>query len=157
MSVFFNLHFLQNLIYSFLEIFIKNCTNFGCVKKENYMVYEIHTKIARFFFIWPSSTFNYLSRIDGIFVHPNIQESIIHYHTDDCPLYNTDHSMVVCAISRSDFIILKSNATEKRKYLKRKIFQFNRMTDEIWVNYVLKTDELILKSDLHRSPASLNS
>src|SRR6266542_1974518 len=34
MSVFFNLHFLQNLIYPFLEILIKNCTNFGCVKKE---------------------------------------------------------------------------------------------------------------------------
>src|SRR6266540_5636769 len=34
MSVFFNLHFLQNLIYPFLEIFIKNSTNFGVVKKR---------------------------------------------------------------------------------------------------------------------------
>ena len=31
------------------------------------------------------------------------------------------------------------------------------MTYEIWANYVLKTDELILESDLHRLPASLNS
>ena len=31
------------------------------------------------------------------------------------------------------------------------------MTDETWVSYALKTDELILKSDLHRSSASLNS
>ncbi len=69
-----------------------------------------------------SPTFNHVSRIDGIFVHSNIQKSIIHCHTDDCPLYNTDHSIVVCAISRSDFIILTLNATQKRKHLKRKIF-----------------------------------
>ncbi len=65
--------------------------------------------------------------------------------------------MMICAISRSDFIISKSNATQKRKYLKRKIFQFDCMTDESWASYVLKTDELIIESDLHRSPASLNS
>ncbi len=47
----------------------------------------------------PSPTYNHISRIDSIFVHPNIQESIIYYHTDDCPLYNMDHSMVVYAIS----------------------------------------------------------
>ncbi len=105
----------------------------------------------------PSPTFNHISRIDSIFVHPNIQESIIHCHTDDCSLYNTDYSMVVCAISRSDFIISKSNATQKRKHLKRKIFQFDCMTDATWTNYVLKTDELIIESDLHRSSASLNS
>ncbi len=105
----------------------------------------------------PSPTFNHISCIDGIFVHPNIQKSIIHCHTDDCPLYNMDHSIVVCAISRSDFIISKSNATQKRKYLKRKIFQFDCMIDETWASYTLKIDELILKSDLHRSPASLNS
>src|SRR6266540_7212418 len=78
----------------------------------------------------PSPTFNHISHIDGIFIHPSIQESIIHCRTDDCSLYNTDHSMVICAISRSDFIISKSNATQKKKYLKRKIFQFDRMTDE---------------------------
>ncbi len=65
--------------------------------------------------------------------------------------------MVVCAISRSDFIISKSNATQKRKHLKRKIFQFDCMTDETWTSYALKTDELIIESDLHRSSALLNS
>jgi len=102
----------------------------------------------------PSSTFNHIFCIDSIFVHPNIQESIIYCHTDDCPLYNMDHSMVVYAISRSDFIILKSNTTQKRKYLKRKIYQFDHMTDETWA---LKTDKLVLESDLHRLPAPLNS
>ncbi len=105
----------------------------------------------------PSSTFNYISHIDDIFIYPSIQESIIYCHTDDCLLYNMDHSMVVCAIFRSDFIILKSNATQKRKHLKRKIFQFDRMTDETWASYVFKTDELIIESDLHRSSTSLNS
>ena len=65
--------------------------------------------------------------------------------------------MVVCVISRSDFIISKSNTTQKRKCLKRKIFQFDHMTDEIWAVYTLKIDELILKFDLHRLPTSLNS
>ena len=31
------------------------------------------------------------------------------------------------------------------------------MTDEIWASYTLKTDELIIESDLYRSSASLNS
>ncbi len=31
------------------------------------------------------------------------------------------------------------------------------MTDETWASYALKTDELIIESDLHRSSASLNS
>ncbi len=78
----------------------------------------------------PSPIFNHISHINSIFAYSNIQKSIIHCRTDDCSLYNTDHSMVVCAISRSDFIISKSNATQKKKYLKRKIFQFDRMTDE---------------------------
>ncbi len=31
------------------------------------------------------------------------------------------------------------------------------MTNKTWASYVLKTDELIIESDLHRSSTSLNS
>jgi len=58
----------------------------------------------------PTSTFNNLSHINAIFFHPNIQHSIIHSFTDDCSLYNTNYRMVVCAISKSDFITINLNA-----------------------------------------------
>ena len=100
---------------------------FGLLKR---IINQGYIDIQLLFEPLPSLTFNHISRIDGIFIHSHIQESIIHYHTDDCPLYNMDHSMIVCAIFKSDFIISHSNATQKRKHLKRKIFQFDRMTDE---------------------------
>src|SRR6266540_7403489 len=67
----------------------------------------------------------------------------------NCPLYNTNHRMVVCAIFKSDFITTNSNAVQKRKYSKQKIYQFDRMTDDTWVNYALKTNELIIEINLH--------
>jgi len=57
--------------------------------------------------------------------------------------------MVVCAIFKLDFITTNSNAVQKRKHSKRKIYQFDRMTDNTWANYALKTDELIIEANLH--------
>ena len=57
----------------------------------------------------PTPIFNNLSCIDAIFLHLNIQHSIIHSFTDDCLLYNTNHQMVVYAISKSNFITSHSN------------------------------------------------
>src|SRR6266542_3227274 len=142
-------------LYHNLQHDIKlSSSKFGLLKR---LISQGYIDTQLLFKSLPSSTFNHIFRIDSIFVYSNIQESIIHCHTDDCPLYNTDHSMVVCAISRSDFIISKSNATQKRKHLKRKIFQFDHMTDETWASYALKIDELIIESNLHRPSASLNS
>ncbi len=58
----------------------------------------------------PTLIFNNISRIDAIFFHSNIQHSIIHSFTNDCPLYNTDHQIIGCDISKSDFITSHSNA-----------------------------------------------
>ncbi len=63
----------------------------------------------------PTLTFNNLSRIDAIFLHLTIQHSIIYSFTDDYSLYNTDHQMVIYAISKSDFITSHLNALQKRK------------------------------------------
>ncbi len=57
--------------------------------------------------------------------------------------------MVVCAIFKSDFITTNSNIIQKRKHSKRKIYQFDHMTDDTWANYALKTDELIIEANLH--------
>ncbi len=65
--------------------------------------------------------------------------------------------MVVCAISKSDFITSHSNAVQKRKWSKRKIYHFDRMTDDTWANYVLKTDELIIEANLHHPSAPLTT
>jgi len=65
--------------------------------------------------------------------------------------------MVICAISKSDFITPHSNATQKRKHLKRKLLQFDRMNDELWNNFALKTDELIIESGLHQLESPLTT
>src|SRR6266545_993038 len=105
----------------------------------------------------PTPTFNNISRIDGIFLHSTIQDFLIHCYTDKCPLYNTDHNMVICAISKSDFITPHSTATQKSKHLKRKLLQFDHMNDELWNNFALKTDELIIESGLHQLESALTT
>ncbi len=121
-------------------------SKFGLLKR---LINQSYIDVQLLFEPSPTLTFNNLFRIDAIFFHPIIQHSIIHNFTDNYSLYNTDHQIVVCAIFKSDFITSHSNAVQKRKQSKRKIYQFDRMTDNTWADYTLKTDELIIKANLH--------
>src|SRR6266542_4260620 len=119
---------LEKLYYNIYHNIKLSLPKFGLLKR---LINQGYIDAQLLFKSSPTLTFNNLSRIDAIFLHPNIQHSIIHSFTDDCSLYNTDHRMVVCAISKSDFITTNSNAIQRRKYSKRKIYQFDHMTDDI--------------------------
>ncbi len=98
---------LQKLYHNIYHNIKLSSPKFSLLK---YLINQDYIDTQLFFEPSPTLTFNNLSRIDAIFFHPNIQYSIIHSFTDDCLLYNTDHQMVVCAVSKSDFITSHSNA-----------------------------------------------
>ncbi len=66
MSIFFNLHFLQNLIYPFLEISSKVVQILDVLFFHKKVVYEICTKITRFLEVYENCMVVFVLKIAKI-------------------------------------------------------------------------------------------
>src|ERR1051325_5123639 len=59
-----------------------------------------------------------------------------------CDELNTDHNILAMTINSSNIFGRRAISTEKKKKIKRDIYTIDKMTEELWVKFRTRLDEL---------------
>lgn len=85
---------------------------------------------------------NSKSRIDQIWISQNFAHDLARTKTVDyTSIFSTDHKLIWCDLITSNFYKHRSDNNERKLDNKKKIYKFEKMTNEKWQNFASLTDK----------------